>query len=601
MKVNLDAIKDLLCAVEKPSRYTGGEYGTEDLQNYEHSPFSFCACFPDLYEVGTSNLGIKIVAESFKKKGFCTDFVFAPYKDFGAGLKERGVPLYSLALKKPLTEFDMLGFSMQFELSYTNLLYMLDLAGIPLRRSDRQNGKYPLIAIGGPCAVNPEPLADFVDLVFIGDGEESDVKVAELFVECGGATDEFYKRAVQIDGVYAPQFTEVSYNPDGTVKAFSGITEVRRAVISDLDGAVFPKTQPVPNCESVFDRSVIEVMRGCLRGCRFCQAGFIYRPVRRRSVETLTRQACSLIASTGYEEVSLNSLSTGDYPDLKELIKSLKTNLPEGVTLALPSLRVDSFDGEFAQDARKVSLTFAPEAGTQRLRDVINKDVTEKEIMRAVNSAFDAGYCAVKLYFMLGLPTETDEDLQGIKEICKLIKGAYNVKPRGKALRISVSVSTFIPKPFTPFQWEAQASEAEVAAKHKLLRDNLFIKGVSLSTSDYFTSLLEAVLARGDRRVSTVLEKAYLNGCVFDGWIKDFNKEGWKKAFEECGIDPYFYTRERSEDEILPWDFINIGITKCFYKKERERAYAAKVSGSCAGGCNGCGLMNMCEAAGGKV
>lgn len=594
MKINVSDLKELLLKVEKPSRYVGGEYGggAEDGK-----PFSFCACFPDVYEVGTSNLGIKIVAESFRRRGYTADYCYTPYKDFGAGLKELGVPLYSLGLKKPLGEFDMLGFSMQYELSYTNLLYMLDLAGIPLRREDRAGGKFPLIVIGGPCAVNPEPLADFVDIVFIGDGESVDADVADEFLKCGGATEEFYKNISGMDGVYVPALTTVRYNADGTVAGFDGITKVKRAIIRDLDGAVFPSAQTVPNCESVFDRSVIEVMRGCYRGCRFCQAGFIYRPVRQRSVETLTKQACSLIASTGYEEVSLNSLSTGDYPRLKELIQSLKASLPDGVTLALPSLRVDSFDGDFAQDARKVSLTFAPEAGTQRLRDVINKDVTEKEIMRAVNSAFDGGYSAVKLYFMLGLPTETDEDLKGIRRLCDLIKGAYNVKPRKKPLRISVSVSTFIPKPFTPFQWEAQASEEQVESKQKVLREVLFVRGVSLSTSHYYTSFLEAVLARGDRRLSRAIEFAYKNGCIFDGWINDFNADGWRKAFKDCGVDPAFYTREHGEKEILPWSFIDVGVTEKFLAAERARAYAQKVSGSCLDGCRGCGLMNVCQAA----
>ncbi|MDE7301497.1 MAG: TIGR03960 family B12-binding radical SAM protein [Clostridia bacterium] len=594
MKVSLDGLADLLKSVKKPARYIGGEYGAEFKEDY---PFYFCACFPDLYEVGTSNLGIKIVAESFKRRGFAADHCYTPYKDFGEGLKKLGVPLYSLGLKKPLKEFDMLGFSMQYELSYTNMLYMLELAGIPLLRAEREGKGYPLIAIGGPCAVNPEPLADFVDVVFIGDGEESDVAVAELYLKCGGATEEFYRLAKDIEGVYFPRLMTVNYSDDGKIAGFDGVTKVKRAVIGDLDGAVFPKSQIVPNCESVFDRSVIEVMRGCYRGCRFCQAGFIYRPVRRRGVETLTEQACSLIKSTGYEEVSLNSLSTGDYPELRELIRSLKQSLPEGVTLALPSLRVDSFDADFAQDARKVSLTFAPEAGTQRLRDVINKDVTEREILNAVNSAFDGGYSAVKLYFMLGLPTETDDDLRGIRHICDLIKGAYGVKKRGKALRISVSVSTFIPKPFTPFQWEKQSDEDEIAAKQRVLRDELFVKGVSLSTSDYFTSLLEAVLARGDRRLSKVILAAYKNGCIFDGWIDEFNKDGWRKAFADCGIDPHIYTREHGEDEILPWDFIDVGVTKKFYLAERKKAYSEKVSGSCKNGCNGCGLMKICEAA----
>ncbi len=594
MTVNLDDIKDILSRVEKPARYTGGEYG-EVIS--PPSPFYFCMAFPDLYEVGMSNLGIKIVAESFRRRGYAADYCFAPYTDFGDAIKKAGVPLYSLALKKPLAEFDMIGFSVQFELCYTNILYMLDLAGIPLRRKDRASKNYPLIAIGGPCAVNPEPLADFVDLVFIGDGESVDADVAALYLECGGATEQFFRRAAAMEGVYVPALMEVKYDKEGHICAFEGDFKPRRAIIGDLDGAIFPATQPVPNCESVFDRSIIEVMRGCYRGCRFCQAGFIYRPVRRRNVDTLTRQACSLIASTGYDEVSLNSLSTGDYPRLRELIKSLKASLPAGVTLALPSLRVDSFDADFAQDARKISLTFAPEAGSQRLRDVINKDITEDEILSAAESAFDIGYSAVKLYFMLGLPTETDDDLHAIRRIVDLIKSAYGRKARAKSLRVSVSVSTFIPKPFTPFQWEAQCSEEEVEAKQKVLRDCLYIKGVTLSWSDYFTSRLEGVFARGDRRLGKVLERAYELGCRFDGWTKDLNKQAWAQAFEDCGVDPAIYTRERGMDELLPWDFIDIGMDKKFFARERERAYGGVVTGSCKKGCAGCGLQKICPAA----
>ncbi len=594
MTVNLDDIKDILARVEKPARYTGGEYGEVKCPP---SPFYFCMAFPDLYEVGMSNLGIKIVAESFLRRGYAADYCFAPAGDFGDAIKERGVPLYSLALKKPLAEFDMIGFSVQFELCYTNILYMLDLAGIPLRRADRAGGRYPLIAIGGPCTVNPEPLADFVDLVFIGDGESSDADVADLYLKCGGATEQFFRLAAGIEGVYVPTLMDVKYGKDGHICAFESDFTPRRAIISDLDGAVFPHSQPVPNCESVFDRSIIEVMRGCYRGCRFCQAGFIYRPVRQRSVETLTKQACSLIASTGYEEVSLNSLSTGDYPRLRELIRSLKTHLPADVTLALPSLRADSFDSDFAQDARKISLTFAPEAGSQRLRDVINKDITEDEILSAAESAFDIGYSAVKLYFMLGLPTETDDDLRAIRRIVDLIKSAYGRKKRAKALRVSVSVSTFIPKPFTPFQWEKQADESEVEAKQKVLRDSLYIKGVNLSWSDYFTSRLEGVFARGDRRLGAVLLRAYELGCRFDGWTKLLKKEMWEKAFADCGVDPAIYTRERSTDELLPWDFIDTGIKKPFFARERERAYGGIVTGSCKAGCAGCGLQKVCPAA----
>ena len=599
MTVNLDQIKEILMRVEKPARYTGGEFG--EMVSPEDAPFYFCMAFPDLYEVGMSNLGIKIVAESFIRRGYAADYCFAPQTDFGSEIKAAGVPLYSLALKKPLKEFDMVGFSVQFELCYTNILYMLDLAGIPARRADRAGGSYPLIAIGGPCAVNPEPLAEFADIVFIGDGESVDADVAGLYLECGGATDEFFRRAAALDGVYIPALMQVRYGEGGRIRAFEGEYFPRRAIVCDLDGAVFPATQPVPNCESVFDRSIIEVMRGCYRGCRFCQAGFIYRPVRQRSVDTLTAQACSLIASTGYDEVSLNSLSTGDYPRLRELLKSLKASLPEGVTLALPSLRADSFDSDFAQDARRISLTFAPEAGSQRLRDVINKDMTEAEIVSAAESAFDIGYSAVKLYFMLGLPTETDDDLRGIRRIVDLIKSAYGKKPRQKSLRVSVSVSTFIPKPFTPFQWEGQCGGAEAEAKQKVLRDCLYIKGVSLSWSDGFTARLEGVLARGDRRLSKVIQRAYGLGCTFDGWNTRLNREAWEQAFADCGIDPDIYTRERGEDELLPWDFIDMGIDKKFLLRERHKAYGGVVTGSCKAGCSACGLQRICPAARGDI
>ena len=582
MTVNLENLRKLLLKVEKPSRYIGGEFG---CPAFKEGALNFCLCFPDLYEVGMSNLGIKIVAESLISRGHNADFCFTPYTDFGSGLKEEGFPLYSLGMKKPLKEFDILGFSMQYELSYTNLLYMLDLAGIPLLRKEREGKNFPLIAIGGPCAVNPEPLADFVDIVFIGDGESVDADVADIYKKHGKATKEFFEEISQLDGVYLPAFNQ---------------KKVKKALHKDLDGAVFPGRFAVPNCESVHDRAVLEVMRGCYRGCRFCQAGFIYRPVRQRSIQTLTAQACSLIANTGYDEVSLNSLSTGDYPNLKELLKSLKSSLPEGTTLALPSLRVDSFDKEFAQDSRRVSLTFAPEAGTQRLRDVINKDVTEEEIARACKSAFDAGYSAVKLYFMLGLPTETDEDLEGIGRICSIVKYCYKLQKRSKSLRISLSCSTFIPKPFTPFQWEKQATEDEIKAKREKLIEVLKGKGVILSWSDDFTAKLEAVLARGDRRLGKVLLLAYLNGCKFDGWDKELNREGWQKAFIEAGISPDEYTRERDESETLPWDFIDIGISKSFLLTERHKAYSGQVTGSCLTSCKGCGLQKACNTAKGN-
>jgi radical SAM family uncharacterized protein len=585
----VDNLNEILRVVEKPARYTGGEYNEPQLQI---SGFNFCMCFPDLYEVGMSNLGIRIVMDAINRNNNMTaDRCFTPWIDFGDKLKENKIPLYSLGLKKPLKEFDMLGFSLQYEMCYTNILYMLELAEIPLIKTQRDNS-YPLIACGGPCAVNPEPLADFVDIFFIGDGEENVTKTAELFIKYKDNREEFLKQASKVEGVYVPKFMEVIYNEDKTINHFEGVTKVKKALVNDLDKAIFPENMMVANTEAVHDRVVVEVMRGCFRSCRFCQAGFIYRPVRKRKVETISKQSCDLLCGSGFDEISLNSLSTGDYPQLKDLIKTLKKDIPKDVKIALPSLRVDSFDSDFAEEARKSSLTFAPEAGSQRLRNVINKDITEDEVLKGVKAAFESGYFSVKLYFMLGLPTETEEDLAGIKKLAESIQRVYrNIPKRPKALRISISCSTFIPKPFTPFQWERQATKDEVEQKQKFLRDSLRIKNISFSWSRYDVSSLEAAFARGDRRLGKVLLAAYKNGCIFDGWDEKFNAEGWNKAFESENVDKNFYLREIKEDEILPWDFIDIYVDKKFLLKENKLSHSEEVSGNCKNQCKGCGIQ----------
>ena len=597
----------ILPTVEKPSRYTGGEWGESE---FVPSKMNYCICFPDVYEVGMSNLGIKIVAESVKSvEGTSVDRCFAPWQDFGVALKQNGIPLYSLNGKMSLAEFDMIGFSLSYEMSYTAVLYMLDIAGIPLRSKDRGND-FPVVQAGGPCVCNPEPLAEFIDIFTIGDGEEVMADLARLKRDIKDKR-QFLIAASKLDGVYVPAFMNVKYengkitgferldfsnDENGEKSVYRSVNDdfrVKKAMVKDLDGAIFPKEFGVASTEAVFDRAIIEVTRGCYRSCRFCQAGFLYRPVRPRSVETLTEQACSIVTKGGYSELSLNSLSTGDYPQLGELLDSINARLPD-IKMSLPSLRVDSFKSYYAKFARQSSVTFAPEAGTQRLRDVINKDITEDEIERGVENAFNLGYSSVKLYFMMGLPTETDEDLLGIAKIVRMIKGIYGRNPASaRALRVSVSVSTFIPKPFTPFQYERQITKEEVAHKVEILKKELFIKGVSFSWNDFELSQIEAVLARGDRRLCDVVEKAYRKGCVFDGWQQCFKPEMWYEALNECGLTPEDYTREHSEDEILPWDFIDLFIDKSFLLRERHAAYSGKVSGGCQSGCKACGIQKV--------
>lgn len=575
-------LNKLLLEVQKPARYTGGEWNTPDITKKHRA--SFCFCFPDIYEIGMSNLGLQILYDIVNSHpDFVAERCYAPWPDMGEKLKENGIPLLSIETKTPLKNFDMVGFSVQFELLYSNVLYMLDLAGIPFYAKERGE-EYPIIVAGGPCAVNPEPFADFFDCIVIGEGETVDLELLELVADCkekGLSKSEILALAKRIAGVYVPGLLEEG-------------ERVVKAVVADFENAPYPRKPLVPNVEAVHDRATLELYRGCASGCRFCQAGFYYRPIRERSAKRCAEFAESMIDSTGFGEISLCSLSTSDYSELEELQKYLEPIVKnKNVNLALPSLRISSFKAGMAASSRRSSLTFAPEAGTQRLRNVINKNVTDEEIDK-IAIAFEAGYSSVKLYFMLGLPTETDEDLEGIAQICKRLRAMYGAQKHKRPLSISVSCAVFIPKPCTPFQWEEQITFEEMLRRQNYLRALLRdIKGVRFSWHGAETSVLEAALARGDRRQSAAIVRAYESGAKFDSWTEHFKWEIWQEAFAECGLSMSDYIRGRATDEPLPWDFIDTGISKDYLARQRELAYLAVTTKNCREGCNGCGANKL--------
>ena len=603
-----EKLQRILPAVQKPARYTGGEYN-EIKKNLEDVRVRVAFCFPDTYEIGMSNVGMRILYGVMNNMdGVWCERVFTPWADMQRAMEENDLPLWALESGDPVTDFDMIAFTIGYEMSYSNILRMLQLAGIPLHSKDR-TGLKNIVFAGGVCTFNPEPLADYVDFFSLGEGEESTPEIVALYDRAkaeGWSKDAFLLEVAKIPGVYVPSFYEPEYNVDGTIRAIhvkEGIPEVvTKRIVEDLDNAYFPTKMIVPSTEIVHDRANLEVFRGCIRGCRFCQAGFSCRPVRRKSAEVLYRQAVETLEDSGSNEITLSSLSTSDYRGLKDLTDLMIPYCAEQkVSLSVPSLRADNFSRELMeklQTVRKSGLTFAPEAGTQRLRDVINKNLTEDEILNTCRNAFSGGWNNVKLYFMLGLPTETDEDVLGIAELVYKVIQAWKecASNKKRGLRVHVATAFFVPKPHTPFQWEQQITPEEYLRRCKLLKSHFYSKSIEYDYHEPALSRLEAVFARGDRRVGSVIEAAVRNGAMLDGWDEFFNNQAWLDAFEECGLDIGFYTtRGYAEDEILPWDVVDVGVTKKFLLLERGRAYAARVTPDCRNGCAGCGANKLLQ------
>ena len=600
--------KKVLPLVTKPITYQGNEVGAvhKDLKD---TTIRYAFAFPDTYEVGMSHLGMKILYSLLNdQKDIWCERVFAPWVDMEAQIRSREIPLYALESMDPISAFDFVGFTLQYEMSYTNLINMLELGGIPLLSKDRGEDK-PFIIAGGPCAYNPEPLADFVDIFVIGEAEEAILELMDAyrrFKAEGGTREDYLNKAAAIEGVYVPAFYEAAYHEDGTLKAFTPLIEeaprkIRKRFIKDLDDAYYPETYVVPYTETVHDRVSYEIFRGCGRGCRFCQAGMIYRPIREKSLNTIEEGIKTLLKTTGYEEISLASLSSGDYSKIETLIEDLVFDYEDQcIGVSLPSLRIDSLSIDMLeqiQKIRKTGITLAPEAGTQRMRDVINKGVTEENLLTTVRTAFERGWGHIKLYFMIGLPTETEADIAGIADLGQKVLDEYYAVPieeRNKAVKIVLSTSCFVPKPFTPFQWFGQNTGDQFIEKQKMLKSLIKDRKISYNWHDGSLSYLEAVFARGDRRLGRVLLKAHEAGCKFDGWQEHYNHQKWLSVFEEAGVDPDFYAlRSRSFDELLPWDFIDIGVTKEFLQKEWEKSTEETLTPYCREGCSSCGVMQF--------